>query len=396
MTTGDWGSLRLRQQNCTAQHLRYLLCEDYKDGRLLDYDAQPLDHYELANISSLDISKSHNWFIQGISVGRAEGQQSSKSARITNHCNNIILDHCILQNASAGNILNINFSANIVVQNSIIRNAVKVPGADNIGIAIRGQRHFVENIRVVSNEIYNCTDGIQIVYHDRYDLWGYARSVVIEDNDIYLDSDYYFRVNGQEFSCGENGIDVKIGSDIPTKEVKIIGNRIWGMRKTFPDCGGSGSWGDGILLHRKAENVQVSNNVIWNVPNGICAAPSESPNISDVKVVNNRIDRNILFNIARTTQLEQVARGIRVASAIVTDNLIINAEDPIRDTRKYPSIMGGNIIAEYSKVVPKEIKKTDRGVREGKYDGHSRFSFIVKRLSAPTLITIDNLKFSGS
>ena len=109
----------------------------------------------------------------------------------------------------------------------------------------------VDRAWVLKNNIYNLGgDSIQIGNASVQDV-DRARGVYIADNDFYENL--------------ENGVDVKA-----TDETLIIANRIWGYLRHKNNS----STGAGIIIHSKAKNTWVVNNVIKDSATGVAATDS--------------------------------------------------------------------------------------------------------------------------
>ena len=158
-----------------------------------------------------------------------------------------------------------------------------------------GEFHTLGN-RFVSNEIYDYTDGIQLVHApgvDRQDMSG----TIIDNNDIYITEKRYVDAEGKpdsngDYACAENGIDLKIGGSGASlaDRVTISNNRIWGMRQS-------------------------------NCPTMSDAGVAISTVQSGVATSYLHIEGNILFNNARGMMIgRQDNTGIIIKNNIITDS----------------------------------------------------------------------------
>lgn len=209
-----------------------------------------------------------------------------------NFVTDIEIDRCVIENVVSANALRI-FGKRVTVSNSVVRNSYRVPGGDNIGISILSNKAYQSrDITVRNNEIYNCTDGVQIVNvdDDKYD--NNAPNVRIENNDIYITDEYIILKDGREYAAAENGIDLKAGGTAQ-EPVIVRGNSIRGHRYTDESIGGSGGSGAAINLTVNAEHIIIENNVIFDVPIAIVSATTNEKiailKKADIKVVNNMI-----------------------------------------------------------------------------------------------------------
>ena len=231
---------------------------------------------------------------------------------------NIIVENCLIENVIGKNSIRVN-SRNTSIISNIIRNCFRLPNRDNIGVSIHSDgENGAKDILIKNNEIYNCTDCIQIVTSDerRSKL---TSNIRILDNDLYVDSSYYVASSNGILSSTENGIDVKLGSISLNSPTLIANNRIHGMRRTDTFTGGSGSNGAAISLTLQARNVKIYKNIIYDVPEGIVSAPgsdvSDEPNIE--------ISDNLIFDLYSDSAF--VSTAIRLVSvSTVRDNIISN------------------------------------------------------------------------
>ncbi|MDH3692489.1 MAG: right-handed parallel beta-helix repeat-containing protein, partial [Gammaproteobacteria bacterium] len=171
------------------------------------------------------------------------------------------------------------YTEHSALQNSVIRNTGKVAGKDVTCLNFGGTDN-----RIVNNEIYNCGgDGIV------FNIGNYPLQTKVENNDIYQTSDYLIGCDGNPgttCNCGEDGIDIKNNDTTdPANALVIIHNRIWGWRRTYSSCSGTG--GDGFAINvgdvEPKRFVVVKNNIIESVSNGV----NLRSNTSDWLVIGN-------------------------------------------------------------------------------------------------------------
>lgn len=197
--------------------------------------------------------------------------------------NHNILDSMLIENTTERAFDLHDYADYNAIQNSVIRNTRPVPGVDNPCIAMGGAR----NLKIVNNEIYNCTDGI-VASQGPIGTDG----MVIENNDIYVTSSYY---TSDGRSCAENGIDIKQGGS-RGNPVVIRHNRLWGHRPNASGCGGNGATGEAIVIHENDGNpsdyVLVEGNVIFDSTYGISAPNPGSDHVSLIG--------NLLYRIGYT------------------------------------------------------------------------------------------------
>lgn len=156
------------------------------------------------------------------------------------------------------------------LQNSVLRNTILEPNADVHCLVVAGP---ASDFRIVNNEIYDCGgDSIQVHAGNVNGL------TVIENNDLYLTSALYSDCTGNQqtsgtCACAENALDLKNGG-VDGEPLLVEHNRAWGFRDTDTACSGTGSGGNGFIIHIGAQYVLVRANVLLDVPGGI-ATPNE-------------------------------------------------------------------------------------------------------------------------
>lgn len=158
-------------------------------------------------------------------------------------------------------------ASNLTVQNSVIRDTTVLGGSGDrpcIGIEWNASdAHFV------NNEISNCSDKILVSNYSS------AEGLVIENNDLYISSDWYTDGTGRldpngDHACSENGIDLK-GGGSSGRLVRILHNRLWGERYWDSSCA-DGASGEEIVLHDGGSGSDyhlVHNNIIFDAQYGV-------------------------------------------------------------------------------------------------------------------------------
>jgi len=251
------------------------------------------------------------------------GRKGGPSCRIE-LADSISIRNCLIENVQSGNALKINANYTFV-SGCVIRNCFRVPGADNIGVSISPTRTY-ENRgnQIVGNEIYNCTDCIQIVNVGDSLVDGYAPNTLIADNDLYITSDYYVKTEVGLLASAENGVDLKVGSDSESSKVLVTGNRIWGMRPTDPNTGGSGGSGAAINLTINADHIELSENIIFDVGEGFVIGTKNS-RIAAARQAFITIRKNLIFDFWSDGNNPSVALRSAVGCE-VNSNTIVGAD----------------------------------------------------------------------
>jgi hypothetical protein len=229
-----------------------------------------------AILAQLVLAGAHHWIIDGITV-RGNSSTPGELVTIYMQASNNILNHMLIENGSTNLVMVSGQGTNHnTIQNSVIRKSQPQPGMDHhcIAIASTASNEQIIGTRILNNEIYNCTDGIQLTVISE-NQGSHFPDTLISNNDIYLTSAIYTDCHGTLDPGGncagaENGIDIKSGATSPTNAVIITNNRLWGFRETDSLVGGSGSAGPALeTCCFNPAYVLISNNIITNSPNGI-------------------------------------------------------------------------------------------------------------------------------
>jgi len=274
-----------------------------------------------------------HWVLHGLTF---RGQSMEKGGKrggwynaFFHESNNNTLDFCLIEQVIKANGVRIFNSSNNTIQRCVIRDKIEGFKGDNIGVTVYASKdRNARNNRIVDNEIYDVTDGVHLVYQVKSaPKTGEVPGTIIDNNDLYITRKLYRQKNGEELSCAEDGIDIKVGTNSTRPEDKVLvsNNRIWGFRTTDKACGGGGH-GAGIAIHRNAKNILIENNVIFDVSRGISIARGHHT-YKNERVENIEIRNNILYDIQET------ASGAGFALVVGAD--IIIESNTIKNTRKY-------------------------------------------------------------
>lgn len=258
----------------------------------------------------------------------------------------IIVADCLIENVIGKNCLKIRGKDNLVYR-CVIRNAHRRPGLDNIGITLHPTKWYDTDRNILlENEIYNCTDGIQIVFKYKSDLHeGYASGSVLMDNTIYLTEDFYLKKGKETYSCAETGIALKVGGRTNTVEdrVLILRNTVSGMRITDANCGGNGSKGAAINLTHEVNNVLIEGNILVDNTEGIVLS-SKNPRARAQRQVNVTINNNFIGYI-QSAYIESFAIRMYIG-ATVTNNTFWQCKSWIRSAWNARTQIAENLIVE--------------------------------------------------
>ena len=252
---------------------------------------------ERAKLNRLVFSSANYWIIDGITVDDGGAvQEAVKFMDGTNAKNNVV-NRVLIENSGDHLVSVASGNDDNSIQNSVLRNCVVAPGLDSSAISISGN---VRNTRIVNNEIYNCVKGVYVSEHG-------AAGTIVENNDIYINTDRYTNCNGSLTTTGTcSAAEVLIGmksGGTSSNPVLIIKNRMWGMRAadTSVCCAGGGAQGDAVGLDGNGDGADpnttgtkytmLRNNIVMDSQHGITSYWDG--------VRNNSMIGNILYNIRR-------------------------------------------------------------------------------------------------
>lgn len=164
---------------------------------------------------------------------------------------------------------------------------------DNMGDYPANEVHNYEN-KFLSNEVYNYTDGIQLVHSPNPAPTQDFSGTIIDNNDIYITDVRYVDDDGNpdpggEYACAENGIDIKVGGTGPllAERVTVSNNRIRGYR--WANCPGMSDAGYGIVTPTTSlgQYIQMLGNILWD--NSVGLINGSGPDLYGLVVSDNII-----------------------------------------------------------------------------------------------------------
>jgi hypothetical protein len=268
---------------------------DKKDTWLYINNAQAVSITALEgaiNIPPLWLTDTNDLFIRGL---RYTNPTATAVIKLT-FCDSIVIDDLQITGMSGYSIRSV-ASSNCTIQNSLFADASKDVSADIGAVLIEGFGPKTDpysfpgaNNVICDCEFRNLTDAIGWTYNpDRIDI----PSSVFDNNEVYVTEDYYTSNPydpATNLACAEDGADIKCGSFSHRTPCIVTNNFFHGFRPTDQTCGGTGSSGQGIVIHRNAQNIVVQNNVIYNSSAGVAIKGNEKyegEKVSRIKILNN-------------------------------------------------------------------------------------------------------------
>ncbi len=298
--------------------------------RRVDAGLHPLKLRASARVTlqALTLRGAEHWVVDGLFIrgGERVGLWLKDASRN-------VLNRLVVQEAEWEQVRFEGASHGNVLQDSVVRRSKIVYGGDRVCVLFvdPGPGHHQQGNRLVQNEIYDCTDGIQLYSRPEFLPGGRFRDLVIDENDIYLSKARRTDCRGKlqwdgPCSCGEEGIDIKLGGsgDLAQERVTISNNRIWGWLETdqgpkgdWEDaCGASGSWGGLVVVGMHGSHVVVKDNFLEEGPRGVTVAGSAR---------NTRVIGNHLHRIDRARSQQSIATIVAGRDSEVLNNTVVDS-----------------------------------------------------------------------
>ena len=307
----DWGKLELSASGTDREPriLRYYdprSRDPYHPPHPVKLAGQPDKEVVLENFV---FDGADHWILHGLTF-RGKGVQKrgivgGHVSQIKDGADHNAIDYCLIEHFAGIAAIRIFESNYNVIQNSVIRDKAEGLGVDMGGIGISaGYQAESRGNRIVNNEIYNLTDAIGLIYNVARDgdpersQVGEVPATIIENNDFYIEPRLYRQKGNETWACAEDGMDLKAGtkSTDPRDRIRILNNRLWGFRPTDQSCGGSGSTGAGIVIHRNASNILIEGNIFFDLTQGITAF-GKNRKYPDEEVEHIAIINNLFYNL---------------------------------------------------------------------------------------------------
>ena len=166
--------------------------------------------------------------------------------------------------------------------------------------------------KILHSTFLNLTDCFGASYEEKGNN-GMVGGTLFAHNFCGVDSTIY-TADGR--SCSEDGLDIKNGHWLIQNVVE--NNLFQGFRPTDQSCGGTGSAGYGIVIHRMANNWEIRNNIFQDLSGGI-RIMGTNPKHKEEKVRNIRIKENLFQNMRATVTAEP---GVSNYSIIISQDSV--------------------------------------------------------------------------
>ncbi|MEM9822285.1 MAG: hypothetical protein AAF985_14475, partial [Bacteroidota bacterium] len=189
-----------------------------------------------------------------------------------------IVNKCFIKDVFRGSGIRLKNTDNNVVLNSVLEQTNPALTGDNVAVLISADGDKVSRgNKILNNEIRNWNDGFMLGFSRPKKNKARKRSThqtgecpatLFAYNSIYLTPAFHQDNGAKAFA--ENAIDLKNGTSSSRQEdkIRLFKNKIWGFRSSVKKWS-SGSPGAGIALHVNASNIEVTDNIIFDVPLGI-------------------------------------------------------------------------------------------------------------------------------
>lgn len=294
VSPGDYttiGQIKLTADG-TEKSPRYIILNDGKKTHPAKLSASGQ-----ANVH-LKFDGASHWIIHRMSTLNITAKVHAMT--FNNASTNNIIDQHHMDNCYQGIFIFENSHEN-VIQNSRIENETDAGRrGDGVGIALNRANTslpalHIKNTKIINNEIYNYSDGIQLV---RSTISGTStwrptnfEGTVIDSNDIYIDSKIYTDGAGRytpsgNFAYAENAIDLKAGSDYASNPVTITNNHMWGYRKSDRTNAKIADHGNILGAHYGVNNINITNNYLFDAPRGM-----QTGTMNNATITNNVIHK---------------------------------------------------------------------------------------------------------
>lgn len=251
-------------------------------------------------------------------------------------CSRIFIKECEYTNMTSGAAVRVHNCSDIFISDNVFYDKFFVPG-DIGGVAVHADvDNACWNVRIENNSFRNLTDAIGwTTYGDESQhATGSLMKCTFNANHVWVTPEYYRITEARESindsrltseqACAEDGVDIKSGAftDITSDYYNEVAyNVLHGFRPTNQACGGSGSAGSGIVLHRMASRINIHDNIIFDTTGGIrlYGKSKEDEDLQFINVENNLI--NQAYQFGNRADRDTSPYGVGIAIGYV-DNTI--------------------------------------------------------------------------
>ena len=338
----DWG---------TPEKPVFLTCEE-------SY-VHPCNTAYRAILESFDFQNSSNVILHGLTFRGNSVEKTDRNgvtvrggavSRIAN-CDNIVIDSCLLEQWCGIGALRVIDSTNVSFQRNVVRKRLHFAG-DSSGVGFYASTGFsASGNQCILNEFADVTAGVAVPAENGL---GTHPGLLIGWNTVHF-TDYSYSNAKPGFGCMERGYDLKAGG---TEEnpLLLINNFVAGVRPTDQNCGGTGSAGTGITLHRNAQNVVVDGNVVVDCPTGIeihdARRDKPDEHVGNIVIENNLIAYPHDIGGAYPDSERQVGIFSAIKDYKVQNNTILGCKNDIQRKGNGGTINANYIKGENSKTPP--------------------------------------------
>lgn len=350
------------------------------DGAVFDFkysgDLHPYGDNKVSVIENIRINNCDDILLHGLKIKGSAGKDGTGDSNVIYKSDKILLDKCWISNVGATAALRMVDVNGCQIQRSLFNDRPTGYGSDMGGIGFYATLNGGSSNNIICDcEMKNMTDGFGAVIQ-KGSSPGIVEGSILDNNCIYITSDIYRIINGDEWACAEGGSDIKNGG---TALSLITNNRYFGFRPADTSCGGSGSSGYCVVLHRNANNWEIRDNIMLDSINGILAYDGNRK-YPEEGVKNILIKNNLMAGIYRLSNFtDSGGFGIRLSNkeVKVEDNTIIGAVNGIWVKPKYSK----EVDVSTNVVIASDVDTNSES-------GNTDFSFWAKRWTGPEQITI--------
>ncbi len=231
-----------------------------------------------AIVRKLVFADASHWVVDGLAIlnDDVDRRLENRTLTLSPRAHHIVVQRSLVEGGRVA--VWIDGAQHNTLQRSVVRRTISTDDDDNC-INLEGRpNQQVHGNRIVANEVYDCTDSLQLVTLP--DSAGNLTfpGTIVADNDFYLTPAMYTDCTGNpdphgNCSTAEGRFDIKGGgsNDTPAGRVLIVGNRIWGARRTDPVSHHGSSWGGGIdvCCGRQIGHLVIEGNLVFDNDRGI-------------------------------------------------------------------------------------------------------------------------------